>query len=431
MLYEVRGTPEYLVVPAGLYSRVVQTLNAYAYPHTFEDLRPKNFPEPTWSAIDELRKGQDVILAKIASCDMGQIEAPTGDGKTWIIVQVCRMYPGLRVVIVVPGIDVAKTVRDRLLDVLPIGEIGQLGGKKLERDRRVTVCVRNSLAKADLDHCQLLMYDECHTAASDKTARNLTHARNCKMFGFSASPEMRTDRADMLAEALFGPIIHVTEYEESQKLGNIVPIRVLMRSVMVGPSLTAMNSQVLNKFGIWCNTERNKRIADDAMEFSKNGEQIFITVKTVIHGLELLRFLKGSFTFVYAQMDRSLRKRYEREGVIVPGEHPLTTNERLRLQEEFEAGRLRRVIATCWKHGVSFDHLQVLSRADGLATDIDSVQLPGRLSRLDDDKDYGLLLDYMDQFNSTLHNRAKKRVRMYRKKKWNVVVPRQLGVQTE
>jgi len=431
MLYEVRGTPEYLVVPAGLYTRVVQTLNAYNYPFTYEDLRPFDFPDPDWSAIDEPRAGQEVILAKIASCAMGQIEAPTGDGKTWVIVQVCKMYPSLRIVIVVPGIDVAKTLRDRLLNSLPSPEVGQLGGGKRQRDRRVTICVRNSLNKADLDHCQLLMYDECHTAASDKTARNLTHARNCKMFGFSASPEMRTDKADMLAEALFGPVIHVTEYEESQARGNVVPIRALMRSVVFGPSLQGSNTQTLNKIGIWTNDQRNDQIASDAREFSKNGEQIFITVKTVIHGLELLKRLKGEFTFVYAQMDKALRVRYEKMGVIVPGEHPITQNERYKYQEEFEAGRLRRVISTCWKHGVSFDHLQVLIRADGLATNIDSVQLPGRLSRLDDDKDYGLLVDYMDQFNPTLFNRAKQRVRMYRKKKWNVVVPRQLGAQSE
>jgi len=275
------------------------------------------------------------------------------------------------------------------------------------------------------------MFDECHTAAGDKTARNLTHARNCKMFGFSASPEMRTDKADMLTEALFGPIIHVTEYEESQKLGNIVPIHVTMRSVLSGPSIVSSNTQTLNKFGIWCNDERNKLIAADAMEDKQKGLQVFIAVKTVIHGLELLKYLKGEFTFVYAQMDKGLRKKYEKAGVIVPGEHPITAGDRERMQEEFEAGRLRCVIATCWKHGVSFDHLQSMIRADGQATNIDSVQLPGRLSRLDDGKEYGRLRDYMDQFNPTLNGRAKIRVRMYRKKKWNVVVPRQLGVQTE
>lgn len=430
MLYEVRGNPEHLVVPAGLYTRVVRTLNAYNYPFTFEDLRPVQLPDPDYAAIDDPREGQDIILAKIAACHMGQIEAPTGDGKSWVIVQVCRMYPKERIIIVVPGIDVAKTIRDRLLDVLGVTEVGQLGGGKRERDKRITVCVRNSLGKADLDHCKILMYDECHTAAGDKTARMLTHARNCKMFGFSASPEMRTDKADMLTEALFGPIIHVTEYAESQARGNVVPIRVLMRSAPIGPSISTSNSYVINKRGLWCNDERNRLIAADALEYSKNGEQIFISVKTVMHGLELLRHLKD-FTFVYAQMKPKMRKQYEKEGVIKPGEHPLTSSEREKLQEQFEAGTLKRVIATCWKHGVSFDHLQVLIRADGLATDIDSVQLPGRLSRLDDDKEHGLLIDYMDQFNSTLHRRAQQRTRMYRKKQWDVIVPRQLGISVE
>ena len=427
-LCEVRGDHSFLAVPAGLLSRVIRTLNAYNIQYTYEDLRPVKLGPPQWPAIAEPRDGQEVILAKIATCNMGQIEAPTGEGKTWIIVQVCKMYPDAPIVIVVPGIDIAKTVRDRLLTALPSTDVGQLGGSRRERGRRVTICVKNSLLKADLDSCKILFYDECHTAAGDKTSKALTHAFSCKMFGFSASTRMRTDKADMLVEALFGPVIHVTTYQQAQRLGNIVPIKVIVRSVTNGPTIASNYTAALNRHGLWRNCYRNQRIAEDAKKHAARGEQVLISVLTVEHGLELLRFLGNEFTFVYAQMGAKLRLRYEKEGVIQPGEHPITQHERELLQEEFEAGRLRKVISTCWTQGVSFDNLQVLIRADGLGSDIRSVQLPGRLSRTADGKKHGLLLDYMDEFHPTLHRRAQKRLRIYRKKGWDVQVPKRIGV---
>lgn len=422
-LYRTCGNPEYLVTPAGLFSRVVRQLKSYNIAYTYEDARPVTLDPPDWAAIDEPREGQDVILAKIATCDMGQIEAPTGDGKTWIIVQVCKMYPKARIVIVVPGIDIAKTIRDRLVTEIPRTDIGQLGGGRKEQGRRVTVCVRNSLQKADLDHCQLLLYDECHTSAGEVTTKALTHAFDCKMFGFSASTEMRTDNADRMVEALFGPVIHVTTYQESQHRGNIVPLRVIMRGVGTGPVIASASSAVLNRHGLWRNKHRNKLIAEDALAHSAHGEQVLISVGTVEHGLELMRHLNSSFTFVYSNMDVVLRKRYEKEGVIKEGEHPLTSNERLRLQGEFEAGRLLRVISTCWNQGVDFRNLQVLIRADGMGSDIRSVQLPGRLSRTADGKSFGLLIDYMDEFDARLFKRAQKRLRLYRRKGWDIQVP--------
>jgi superfamily II DNA or RNA helicase len=235
----------------------MRVLASFSTPYTYEDARPMQLGDPDWSAVDSTRAGQGEILAKIATCDMGQIEAPTGDGKTWIIVQVCKMYPKANIIIVVPGISEAKTVRDRLMSVFSTMQIGQLGGGRRETGRRITVCVKNSLRKADLNRCQLLFYDECHTAGGDKTSRQLAFAESCKRFGFSASPEMRSDGTNLLVESLFGPIIHVTTYQESQKRGNVVPITVIMRSVPTGPACTSSRSDVINRYCLWRNEVRN------------------------------------------------------------------------------------------------------------------------------------------------------------------------------
>ena len=182
----------FLKVPAGLRSRVMRTLKQMNFNVEYTDLMPVQLEDPDWTAIGQTREGQDMILAKIATCDMGQIQAPTGDGKSWIIVQICKMYPHSKIVIVTPGIGEAKTIKDRLMSELPPIDIGQLGGGKHDRNKRILLCVKNSLRKAEeeLGRCKILLYDECHTAAGPKTSLALTAATNCTMFGFSASPEI-------------------------------------------------------------------------------------------------------------------------------------------------------------------------------------------------------------------------------------------------
>jgi superfamily II DNA or RNA helicase len=417
---------DFLFAPAGLLNRIVTGLAKWGVQYLYEDVRPIDLGEPDWSAVDQFREGQEVVLAKIATCDMGQIEAPTGEGKTWIITQVCKMYPTKNIVIVVASIDEAQSLRNRLLDLFPVTQVGQIGGGKKQKGKRITVCVKNSLLHVDLPRCDLLLFDECHTAGSDATSKALMHANNCKRFGFTATPEKRSDKADMAVEAIFGPVIHVTTYQESQDRGNVVPITVIMRSVKQGPTISSKNTTVIDRHGIWRNEFRNKLIARDIDEFTKNDEQLMVSSKTVEHACEILRFHPGT-PLVYANMPKKWLQKYEKLGVLVPGEHPITVRDRAAMLDAFKAAKLRKVITTCWKRGVDFPSLRVLIRTDGTASQIDNTQLPGRLSRLDDGKAGGLLIDYLDEFHQTLHNRAKRRIRDYKKKGWKVIMPKTIG----
>jgi len=421
--------PEYLITHAGFTSRIVRALKSFNIEYVYEDMRPLTIEEPCYDGLDDPREGQDVILAKIISAERGQIVAPTGDGKTWIICQVCKLFPRTKILIVAPGRAEAKTVRDRLLGIFPEHEVGLIGSGRDEPGRRVTVCVRNSLGKIidrEQHVCDILMYDEVHTAAGPKTSQILARVDNCKMFGFTASAEMRSDKADMLVEAYFGPVIHETTYQESQDRGNVVPITVIMRSVTEGPALASKTSTALNRHGLWRNKTRNKQIAEDASKLSANGEQLLITVATVEHGLELLRHLPD-FVLVYNHMKRTMREKYEKDGVIQAGEHPISFKEREQFQELFREGKLRKVISTCWNQGVDFPHLQVLIRAEGSDSNIKNIQTPGRLSRTSDGKALGMLVDYIDEFNKTLKRRSQNRVRMYKRRGWNIQAPRVLG----
>ena len=432
--YEVRQDTgdgsEFLITHAGLIPRITRALRDFNVEVRIEDLSPIEIEEPQWKLVDKPRPGQDVILAKIACTERGQIVGPTGDGKSWIICQVCKMYPNTPILIVVASKGEAKNIRDRLVGIFPTTEFGQIGGGRRDLDRRITLCVNRSLHVVDSMRRKpkFILYDEVHTAAGKQTSYVLGHISESgpKMFGFTATANMRGDGADMAVETLFGPVIHESEYEESVEKGNIVPIRVIMKSVPNGPIITVKRTDSINRHGVWRNKIRNQQIADDAREYSAEGQQLMIKVATVEHGLELLRRLPD-FVFVYSSMDKWLLDKYTKEGVISPDEHPISKYQQDELQELFTRGEIRRVIATCWNQGVDFPHLEVLIRADGLSAKIQNRQLPGRLSRHSEGKDSGLLVDYMDEFCSTLENRAKIRSREYKKMKWDVRMPRRCG----
>jgi len=91
------------------------------------------------------------------------------------------------------------------------------------------------------------------------------------------------------------------------------------------------------------------------------------------------------------------------------------------MRNEFESGNMKRVIATgIWNTGVDFTHLKWLIRADGMTSDILSIQTPGRLSRTDDGKSHGTLIDFFDTFDDSLSRRSMTRMRRYRKNGWPI-----------
>lgn len=72
---------------------------------------------------------------------------------------------------------------------------------------------------------------------------------------------------------------------------------------------------------------------------------------------------------------------------------------------------------------VNFPHLRILIRADGATSKIMGIQIPGRLSRLDEDKDCGYLIDVADTFCPWASRRAIVRKKLYDEQKWTEMSP--------
>ena len=101
---------------------------------------------------------------------------------------------------------------------------------------------------------------------------------------------------------------------------------------------------------------------------------------------------------------------------------PLTPKQVEKIREKFSSGELKRAIATgIWSTGVDFPQLSVIIRADGGASPIKDTQMPGRVCRISDGKEKGVLVDMADLFDTWAAYRSKSRFKNYKDKKWEIL----------
>lgn len=417
-LYTVRDNVGYFT--GGVLHRVLTHLNVKGITYDYVDHRDlaRLMPEPNFAAVEPLRADQPETLIKLATQNCGVIVCNTGWGKSFLIKQICLMYPTLKIVIIAPGSDEITNVYDRLTPAFPHGTVGLIGaGQKHSSDRRIVCTTTKSMMHADLQQCDLILFDEVHAVGWNQVADALRWVGDARMFGFTASPEGRSDQSEMIREAYFGPVIAEFEYEDSVQKGTASPIEVHLYEVR-GVATGKKVPHAKKRAAYWRNNIRNLMISYLATTVPED-EQVLIIVETVEHGMYLKRLLPD-FTFVYGNLDHADYVNYVHQGFIKDPE--LKRKDRDEFKKQFAEGTLKRVIATgVWKQAVNFPKLSVLIRAEGAASIIESTQIPGRLSRIADGKEKGILIDFIDGFDGWAASRARKRINLYRKKKWQII----------
>jgi len=423
--YLFREDTDGLVVPAGLTNLVINTLQNCNVQVTFNDLRTKTTPEPKYDNLDLLRPGQDELIASVIGNDMGIIWAPTGVGKSFVIRQICKLWDTARIVICCASKDIVTQTYAELLEMFSPAAVGFVGDGRNEADHRILCVVDKSLMKVNLAKCDIFIYDEVHRAAAPKVAEIVASIQHARMYGFSASPFGRSDKADLETRAMFGDVICKIEYGEAEAKGNVVPVDVWIMPAIDVPGMQKTTTTSMERWNIWRNDARNERLKE-AIEwaFQTYGKdiQVLITVKTVEHAVYLADTLKDmDFAMVYANMDGDDRLRWEKMGMLRKGIHPITSDRREQMRLDFREGKLKRAIATSvWGTGVDFPRLNVLVRADGQGGTIPNTQLPGRVTRTADGKTIGIVIDIDDKFHKTLGGRYDRRAADYRKRGWQV-----------
>lgn len=394
--------------------------------------------KPRWKAVEasfaagyNYRAGQKELLQAIVKSlqsgdRCGQIIWATGTGKGEVISMLSRLLGDWKILITTKHQDTLLGIYERLQ-----GDVSGLGvycSKKKSRGTRVLCCSTGCLrwAKENFKP-DLILCDEIHELATDSALADLSLFKYTPIYGLSANYQERRDKRDFEMQGLAGVVISAKTYADGVKDGSIVPIEVHWLKVdlpfRVKNPASGKSGIMKEKYGIWRNEFRNKKIAEAALMFDDD-EQVLITVKTVEHALILRRLLPG-FKLVHGKVNDEQRERFISEG-IVEEDYDFDVKKRDEMRRKFEKGKIRKVIATSvWKRGVNFKELSVLIRADRSSTPEDCTQIPGRLSRtcLYAGKTFSVLIDCNDEFDEGCERDANGRRRIYRKKGWKQFQP--------
>ena len=415
-----------LTTQAGYMPRVARLLKAAGYEPRLCDLSgPRRRPDCYVADYRELTsrmslrvKQPECLAAMLASAKIGLggiIWAPTGFGKTHLIEAWSLLHPKANIDIVVKPVAVAERIVRQLSRTIP--DVGQIGGGQRRRGR-VTVTTADSLhlANGDVDY---VICDEAHQLLTDRLSEQIatTYTESIN-YGLSATPYSRSDGAHARLEGLFGQLLFRMTYQEAVELGLVVQLRVKWLPVVMDNNPAANRRDTAKKqHGIWRNTYRNKIIADAANTYRPD-QQVLILVETVEHAIHLRQQLPD-YTLCYATLAPGEFAEYVQKGLLPSNEPRMIPARREDLRKAFEAGDVKKVIATdVWSTGVDFASLSVLIRADARGSEIMDTQGPGRASRIHDGKEYGEVIDLIDYFDSSFLGKSKGRFATYDSLGW-------------
>jgi superfamily II DNA or RNA helicase len=420
-----------LTCQAGYLDWIIEKLGNLGFDVKYKRIMPRR-PRPGWNEVDmdaalaryTFRPGQaacfDAMVGRILSELGGVIDATVGFGKTDLIAPLGLAFPNARIVVGVRGLDNVQKTYANLRLYLP--SVGRVTGQIEEFGHRITVYSMDSFEKFDGD-ADIAVFDEAHEIVAKKYARPLAERLDRVVaIAMTATADSRSDGADARMEAIFGPTIYYLPYAEAERLGLVVPIRVVVHAVPMhaNPVAGMQDDTARKRNGIWRNKTRNRAIAN-AVNAMGEGTQVLILVATVEHLVHLRRYLPH-FEAVWAESSNKKAQALAAQG-LWPDFEKMTPMRRVRLYEDFRAGKIRKAIATIWAQGVSFDGLQVLFWAKAGASAIAATQGPGRVSRIDaaTGKAYGEVHDLNDEFDSSLNNQFLRRIRLYRTNGWTIV----------
>lgn len=404
----------------GLMEEVVEWFNKKRYEVIVTDYNPYPVHEMNSEIFNtEFRPGQEQCLRSISEHDHGIIRAATAFGKTEIIAKMVKLFWKAKFHVVSTGINVVRGIFNRIQTYTP--DVGLYCDGVKDASKRVTCMTTNSVGLAAFGDVDFLIVDECHTAGGVKIFQKLMEKYpDSRNFGFSATPFGRGDGSNMAITALFGPVIYDMGYQEAQKLGNVVPVKVQWLQCRDYPRMSPYATKVDTKRAcVWENGPRNRLAVEYVREHCDENSRILILVETVEHALVLKKELP-EFTVVTGQLTKDSLKRHERRGLVDDDFEPLSQDDRADICRKFTEGEVRRVIGTdTMVQGVDIPPLDTVILMSGRSSEVKALQGAGRAVRVCEGKEHATIVDIQDSYMcETLFRTSMARHKQYENNGW-------------
>lgn len=374
---------------AGMWKRVYDFLKEKGVNIRFSDLR-KPFPKPQLDRMHGFRFSQQALLTQALKLDMsGLICAPTRYGKTTLIVNTCRAYPGVRTVILMPGVELLVQQMEDLREKLPHRKLVHIGGARSAtyQGDDITLCLMDdtALAKLDAVDTQLVLIDEPHTLVTDCQLTSYVNFENARKLGYGATITGRYDNRDVLIEGVIGPVLVNKSFPEARDEGAVSPIIVFMLEVPLTGRVPSDRMQAY----------RSRLFEDSCM-----AQNIGAICRSVIPpDWQTLLFIQN-------EKQAEFYKPYIDGSEIAMAKQLTRVTARREMQRRMVENELMRCMATnIYATGVTFSDLRVVINLAGGGGNALSIQKPGRVAEVRPGKRCGVVIDLL--FNAETGGGAK------------------------
>lgn len=395
--------------PVGLIGTVLREAKRASVPVSLEDARvqpvPDALPVNTGWLYDFQQEAVDTLLDKT----LGIVKAPTGSGKTEIMVGCCVSRPGLNWGILTPNDDLLINAAERFekrTGLVP-GVIGNgqwdTGPVTVASFHTLWARFKSPQAQEWLASLDGIICDESHTVAADTFwAVAMAAANAYYRLGVSATPLDRMDRRSVNAVAALGRVVYEIPAQTLIDRGIIAEpvIRMVPLEQHPKPRVRPKFADVYKEVVV-NSPDRNALVLDMMREASR---PFLAFTKTIPHGKALTSMARGQGHRV-AFVDGSV--------------HPKKRQEIIR---RVINGSLDGVISTkVFSTGIDIPPLAAVINAAGGKSAIEALQRIGRGSRSDQGRKATFeVWDVWDEGNRWMRDHSKARARAYHREGYNV-----------
>lgn len=372
----IENDPTAIVTYQGLIDLVVTICKEQNTPYEIADVRVP-FPNARIRLAGGFRCKQFLMFLKLLQANRsGLFRAPTRYGKTTVIANVLKVYPGIKTVLAAPGVNLLNQLIEELRAKVPDREIKGIftGSRNKTESDDITVVSLDSLDKVDHLGTKLLLIDEPHAAAAPKRVPILNKFSNARRLGFGATTEGRFDGADKIITGLFGPVLVEKTFREAVAEQAICPIKVFIIKVPFTPFKVKKRDHAYRTL-----LHRNE-VYNQLVKYISD-HVIPPDWQTLIFIDELKQADLLNLFIVEGQIAAACR---------------MTEKERREMFTRVSQNEVKRVICTdIYATGVTIPEIRCIVNAAGGGGSITSTQKPGRLAEIKPGKQAGYLIDFL------------------------------------
>lgn len=365
---------------------------------------------------------QTEAVSKLIAEKHGNIELPTGCGKSFILLMIAKEL-GLKTVIVTPGKSIFNELLNEFQKRLGKAYVGGYGDGKKDTKKLITIAIGKSLTMLKegskeeqfFKNKEVMLVDEAHTFAADqleKVCHGVLASIPYRMF--VSATQTRGDGTEKMLHSIIGKTVMSMSLQEAIKDGYLCPLKFIIKEVISPSRAVKKDPLECKRTHFLYNEEIAKTAAQIANSAAENKNQSTLILVEELKQIQMLsKHLKAPYAYVHSASKAKA------------AEFGLET---VKLQDQvdlFNEGKVKVLIGTrCISTGTNMYPTHFTVNFMGGASEIITKQGPmGRSTRKleisefadkHSEKPYSTIIDFNVLNQDTLSNHLIKRIKYYK-----------------